>query len=243
MVEDRQEGRSERHSRSPAGRAFAAAVLGAFLLALPAAVEAQDTPERVELNGRLYDVPPPWAGNRITETADPAALVKVPGELTGDSRVYVTPDTRRALVALAGAAREQGIRLEVDSGFRSRGFQKRILENRLAEGRPFLDAIRWTAPPGYSEHQTGRAVDFVPSDADFKDTPAYQWLKKHAADFCFTESYPQGNAAGFEWEPWHWRHDCGGAASPLRPAWNRAGKQESANGRGALGWAAGDTQP
>ena len=163
--------------------------------------------EQVELNGVVYDVPPPWRSNRIAETADPTALARVPVEMTGEFGIYVTPETRDAVVAMAAAARGQGIRLEVDSGFRSYAFQKRILENLLAKGRPFLNAIRWTAPPGYSEHITGRAVDFVPSDADFKDAPAYQWLRKHAADFCFTESYPPGNAGGFEWEPWHWRYD------------------------------------
>ena len=97
--------------------------------------------------------------------------------MTGELGIYVTPETRDAVVAMAAAARKQGIRLEVDSGFRSYGFQKRVLEGLLAKGRPFLNAIRWTAPPGYSEHITGRALDFVPSDADFKDVPAYEWLR------------------------------------------------------------------
>ena len=163
--------------------------------------------EQVELNGAVYSVPPPWRGNRIAETADPSRLVKLPAALTGELGIYVTPDTRDAVVAMAAAAREDQIALSIDSGFRSFGFQKRILEKLLAKGRPFLNAVRWTAPPGYSEHITGRAVDFVPSDADFKDVPAYQWLRKHAADFCFTESYPLGNAGGFDWEPWHWRYD------------------------------------
>lgn len=178
------------------------------LTAVPATAQPEDpATEQVELNGVLYDVPPPWRGNRIEEAADPTELAKVPSELTGELGIYVTPETRDAVVAMAAAAREHGIRLEVDSGFRSYGFQKRVLEGLLAEGRPFLNAVRWTAPPGYSEHITGRAVDFVPSDADFKDAPAYQWLRKHAADFCLTESYPLGNAGGFDWEPWHWRYD------------------------------------
>ena len=179
-----------------------------LLTVVPATAQPEDpAPEQVELNGAVYDVPPPWRGNRIEEAADPTALARVPSELTGELGIYVTPETRDAVVAMAAAAQEQGIRLEVDSGFRSYGFQKRVLEGLLAKGRPFLNAIRWTAPPGYSEHITGRAVDFVPSDADFKDVPAYEWLRKHAADFCFTESYPLGNAGGFDWEPWHWRYD------------------------------------
>ena len=179
-----------------------------LLTAVPAAAQSEDPAvEQVELNGIVYDVPPPWRGNRIEEAADPAKLARVPSELTGELGIYVTPETRDAVVAMAAAAQEQGIPLEVDSGFRSYGFQKRVLEGLLAGGRPFLNAVRWTAPPGYSENITGRALDFVPSDADFKDTPAYEWLKRYAADFCFTESYPLGNAGGFDWEPWHWRYD------------------------------------
>lgn len=180
-----------------------------FLLAAGPATAQPEEPalEQVELNGVVYDVPPPWRGNRIEEAADPTELVRVPSELTGELGIYVTLETRNTVVAMAAAAREQGIRLEVDSGFRSYGFQERVLEGLLAGDRPFLNAVRWTAPPGYSEHITGRAVDFVPSDADFKDTPAYRWLQDHATGFCFTESYPLGNVGGFDWEPWHWRYD------------------------------------
>ncbi len=200
--------------KGPDRAPLAAAGLCALLLALPAGVQPQDpagpTVERVELNGTPYDVPPPWRGNRIEAAADTSTLVAVPAELSGELGIYVTPETRDALVAMASAAREEGLQLQVDSGFRSYGFQKRVLEDLLADGRPFLNAVRWTAPPGYSEHMTGRAVDFVPSDADFKDVAAYRWLQDRAADFCFTESYPLGNAGGFDWEPWHWRYDdCG----------------------------------
>ncbi len=207
----RQKGATAHCSKGPECPLLAAVALCALLPALPAAVEPQDpaepTVERIELNGTLHDVPPPWRGNRIEDMADPADLVRVPANLSGELGIYVTPETRDALVALAAAGGADGIKLEVDSGFRSFGFQKRILEGLLADGRPFLNAVRWTAPPGYSEHVTGRVVDFVPSDADFKDTPAYRWLQDHAADFCFTETYPLGNAGGFDWEPWHWRYD------------------------------------
>ena len=207
----RQDGTPKPRSSVRKCSALAAAGLCALLPAFPAAVEPQDPAEpaveQVELNGTLHDIPPPWRGNRIEDLADPADLVRVPADLSGELGIYVTLETRDALVALAAAAGADGIKLEVDSGFRSYSFQKRILEGLLADGRPFLNAVRWTAPPGYSEHVTGLAVDVVPSDATFKDTPAYQWLRQHAAAFCFTETYPLGNAGGFDWEPWHWRYD------------------------------------
>ena len=208
----RQNGAPAHQSRGPEWPLLTAIALCALLQALSAAAQPQSPPEepaveQVELNGVLHDVPPPWRGHRVREAADPADLVRVPANLSGDLGIYVTPETRDALVAMASAAQEQGVQLTVDSGFRSFGFQKRILEGLLTEGRPFRNAVRWTAPPGYSEHLTGRAVDVVPSDATFKDTPAYEWLRQHAAAFCFTETYPLGNAGGFDWEPWHWRYD------------------------------------
>ncbi len=191
-----------------------AAALAVLLAEFAPAARAQESEadaealEVVELNGQPFPVPPPWRGHRIDDVADPGDLVALPSELTGELGIHVTKATRTALVAMAAAAEDDGLHLQVDSGFRSFGFQKRILEGRLAKGRAFSNAVRWTAPPGYSEHVTGRAVDFVPSDADFRDSPAYRWLRQRAAEFCFVESYPFGNPDGFEWEPWHWRHEA-----------------------------------
>ena len=169
-----------------------------LLTVVPATAQPEDpAPEQVELNGAVYDVPPPWRGNRIEEAADPTALARVPSELTGELGIYVTPETRDAVVAMAAAAREQGIRLEVDSGFRSYGFQKRVLEGLLAKGRPFLNAIRWTAPPGYSEHITGRAVDFVPSDADFKDVPGVRVATEARRRLLLHRELPARQRRGF----------------------------------------------
>jgi D-alanyl-D-alanine carboxypeptidase len=71
------------------------------------------------------------------------------------------------------------------------------------------EIITVCAPPGYSEHHTGRAVDIVCADMPyleiaFEDTQAFQWLVNHADSFGLTLSYPRGNAAGYQYEPWHW---------------------------------------
>ncbi len=111
---------------------------------------------------------------------------------------------------MASEALKAGVHLEVDSGFRSYRYQKQVLEKAMADGVSFDVAVRWIAPPGYSEHITGRVVDFSPSDLTFSRTAAYAWLRANASFFCFGESYPETRAGGFSWEPWHWRHeDCG----------------------------------
>lgn len=70
-----------------------------------------------------------------------------------------------------------------------------------------------SAPPGYSEHHTGYVVDIGDSrqpeahlEAElFERTEAYYWLTKNAHKFHFELSFPQGNSAGVDYEPWHWR--------------------------------------
>ncbi|WP_238542304.1 M15 family metallopeptidase [Sphingomonas sp. PAMC 26621] len=75
------------------------------------------------------------------------------------------------------------------------------------------DRARSVAPPGYSEHATGYAIDFgvrptrgCPDvDYCFASTPAGQWLMAHGPEFGFELSFPAANRQGVTWEPWHWR--------------------------------------
>jgi D-alanyl-D-alanine carboxypeptidase len=66
-----------------------------------------------------------------------------------------------------------------------------------------------SAPPGYSEHHSGGAVDVTtegvpPLELDFEDTPAFRWLSDHAHKFGFHLSFPRDNPCGYAYEPWHW---------------------------------------
>ncbi|MDL2293083.1 D-alanyl-D-alanine carboxypeptidase family protein [Ruminococcaceae bacterium OttesenSCG-928-D13] len=68
-------------------------------------------------------------------------------------------------------------------------------------------------PAGYSDHQTGLAVDFVtgsvnePGEA-FAGTPEYAWLSEHAHEYGFVLRYPQEkeNITGIKNQPYHWRY-------------------------------------
>jgi D-alanyl-D-alanine carboxypeptidase len=70
--------------------------------------------------------------------------------------------------------------------------------------------LDFSAPPLFSEHHTGHAVDIgTPGRTDleqvFEETEAFTWLKSNAGFFGFEMSYPPGNDRGFSYEPWHWR--------------------------------------
>lgn len=160
------------------------------------------------LNGRDYAIPKVWRGHRITEKSpDLAHLTAIPEQYTyHQTLLYLEKGACRAFVRMAEQAARDGIELKVHSGFRSKGYQKKIFEQQLAKGRSFSDVVRFVAPPGYSEHALGVAIDLYPSDWRFSSTPMYQWMVKNAARFGFSESYPHSSPQGFPWEAWHWRY-------------------------------------
>ncbi len=73
------------------------------------------------------------------------------------------------------------------------------------------EAERQIAPPGFSEHHLGTALDFgigAPVGVDFARTPQAAWLAARAAEFGFALSYPPGSESvtGMVAEPWHYRY-------------------------------------
>ncbi len=117
-----------------------------------------------------------------------------------------------AVVAWQGmkeAAHAAGIPIFILSAYRSVDRQVEIIRRKMSTGQKVEDILCMSAPPGFSEHHTGRAVDVgtvgVPKlTFEFGQTPAFAWLQQHAQDFGFTLSYPSGNAQGYQYEPWHW---------------------------------------
>ena len=166
-----------------------------------------DCLETVIIDSVEYRLPDHWRSHAVdsADIAKPNELVRLPQELTFDDyRIYVLPQTKAALVNMAKEAKKAGIKLIVDSGFRSVPFQKQIIRRRLARGDDFEKIITSVAPPGYSEHHTGRAVDFCPSEAVFASTIAYRWLKQNAVGFGFIETHPEDSTSTGSWESWHW---------------------------------------
>ena len=133
------------------------------------------------------------------------------------------------------AALADGVDLRLLSGFRSLDLQESIFfdvaseRNQTAEQRAQV-----SAPPGYSEHSTGYAVDLgdgrVPEtnlSQSFQHTDAFRWLQDHAARYHFVLSFPEGNQQGVMYEPWHWRFEGNADALRLFEAARRFSKRDS----------------
>lgn len=113
---------------------------------------------------------------------------------------------REALLAMAGAARSEGIDLLVSSTYRSFAYQKEVFARAVARDGE-AEARRVSAEPGRSQHQLGTAVDFGAIDDSFAGTAPALWLEARARDFGYSLSYPKDAEAltGYRWESWHYR--------------------------------------
>lgn len=112
---------------------------------------------------------------------------------------------------LTTAASRDGVDIYLVSAFRSVKRQADIIERKIRKGLSIEKILEFSAPPFFSEHHTGCAVDVgTPGATDleqaFEETDAFLWLTKNAASFGFEMSYPLNNLMGFAYEPWHWRH-------------------------------------
>lgn len=135
-------------------------------------------------------------------------------ETADDGKQHLlVPAAAEAWMHMKGAATADGISLFIVSAFRSVDRQAQIIRRKLSAGQALEDILCVSAPPGFSEHHTGRAVDVGTAgspnlDDAFEGTAAFSWLKQHAERFGFKLSYPAGNPHGYQYEPWHWRYDA-----------------------------------
>lgn len=138
-------------------------------------------------------------------------LARPPRALSGQCQA-VHPDMRADFEALLMSARSDpsvGRDLIALSCYRSRQHQAGIF---CRNGRRTLaEQALQIAPPGYSEHSTGYAIDFGSRRggcnliACFAGTKVGRWLAANAPNFGFELSFPKGNTQGVAFEPWHWR--------------------------------------
>jgi zinc D-Ala-D-Ala carboxypeptidase len=114
-----------------------------------------------------------------------------------------------AWTAMKVAAARDGIDLQLVSAFRSITYQRDLIQRKLARGDSIATILAINAAPGYSEHHSGCALDigtpgYAHLEIEFEQSPAFAWLKAHAANFGFRMSFPRDNTYGVQYEPWHW---------------------------------------
>jgi D-alanyl-D-alanine carboxypeptidase len=192
---------------------------------VPAAVPAQPevvTPSAFDKTARSIDDPTSiwFVVNKTRPIPDasgyvPPDLVDLRGDIPNPYGYPLRQEAADALASMADAATaEIGQQLVAQSGYRAYDIQE-IVYNRYVAQLGTAGADLTSARPGYSEHQTGMAIDILATGSGcsldgpcFGDTTAGQWLTANAYRFGYLLSYPADKTpvTGYEYEPWHFRY-------------------------------------
>ena len=135
-----------------------------------------------------------------------------PNDLVDFEGQQLRTEAARAARTMMDAAKAEGVTLTVSSAYRSYAVQQQTYQHWVSvNGQRLADQL--SARPGYSEHQTGLAIDFSSPEGCrleecYEDTRAGRWLAKNAPNYGFILRFPKGQQAitGYLFEPWHYRY-------------------------------------
>ena len=135
----------------------------------------------------------------------------VPDDLVSYQGFVISAKILPYLDAMFKAAVAAGVPLSITSSYRSYSNQVTTYNHWVQVNGSYEAADTVSARPGYSEHQTGFAVDLSAGGCSlecFAKTPQYTWLKKNAHKYGFVLRYPSGyeSVTGYKPEAWHWRY-------------------------------------
>ncbi len=188
---------------------------------------------RLTRNSKLISI----QNNNIqnTNTHDHSLLGHLPyDEIPKEKLVFIEPnisvhiDMKESLLRMRQDAKNDGIFLVFLSGYRSINLQEEIFYSlKSIRNQDATERARVSAPPGYSEHSTGFAIDIgdfnkpkTDFEVEFENTDAFRWLKNNAAKYHFKLSFNKNNK-NVDYEPWHWRYEGSIEALKVFEASNR----------------------
>ena len=134
-----------------------------------------------------------------------------PNDLTSVDGYLLRSEAASHMQAMLSAAAAAGVGFDMSSAYRSYSDQAISYDYWVSANGSQAAADTVSARAGYSDHQTGLAVDLRAGDCVldcFGTTPQYQWLATHGAEYGFIRRYPEGltSITGYSPEAWHWRY-------------------------------------
>ena len=175
------------------------------------------------LYGGINFVKSPHKINETQSTIDPLILVNYKNSLD-DSEInlvnfngfQVCDIIYNDLIDMYNAAKKDGITLKINNTYRTAKDQREMFDSKrksyLDQGYSYEGATSKAEEtvqlPGFSEHQTGLAIDFSNEGHYEENEQMWQWLKTNAPKYGFILRYPKGKEeiTKISYEPWHYRY-------------------------------------
>ena len=144
--------------------------------------------------------------NKLEESFAPNKLVEL--DKCTDGEQYLAEEAKLAYDKMCTASLKEGLKLGVTSSYRSYESQQSVYATYLkSNGQDYVN--KYVATPGYSEHQTGLALDVKSKvGSPFKTTKEYKWMIKNSYKYGFILRYPEETESitGYNPEAWHFRY-------------------------------------
>jgi zinc D-Ala-D-Ala carboxypeptidase len=152
------------------------------------------------------------AARSLTFHPEAPHLVVAESDDNGKEHLLV-PSAASAWRAMKASASAEEVVIKIVSAFRTIDRQAEIVRAKIEKGLSLESILCVSAPPGYSEHHSGRAIDLTTDgvrslEQEFEHTNAFRWLSTNARRFGFALSFPPNNRYGYAYEPWHWYFDA-----------------------------------
>ena len=147
--------------------------------------------------------------NYLTEDYIPENLEEISIEYAR-SGMQLVSEAKEAFETLSQEAKKDGMTIIAMSSYRSYDYQVNLYNNYVkSDGKDAADT--YSARPGFSEHQTGLAVDIYNKElpyTSFEETKEFEWMQKNAYKYGFILRFPKDkvNITGYQYEAWHYRY-------------------------------------
>ena len=147
--------------------------------------------------------------NYLTEDYVPSNLENI-STTYARSGMQLVKEAKEAFETLSENAKKDGMNVIAMSSYRSYDYQVNLYNNYVAQdGKEAAD--KYSARPGYSEHQTGLAVDVYNLDlpyTSFEETEEFTWMQENAYKYGFILRFPKDKVdiTGYQYESWHYRY-------------------------------------
>lgn len=124
--------------------------------------------------------------------------------------IYLVAEARDNFYKLVDKAKEEDLTIRAISAYRGYTYQKRLYD-KYVEADGVNKADTYSARPGFSDHQTGLAIDVdntISSFENFTNTKEYKWMLDNSYKYGFILRYPSGKESitTYQFESWHYRY-------------------------------------
>ena len=144
--------------------------------------------------------------NKLDSSFSPKDLTLLDNCSTGNH--YLAKEAKEAYDKMCFASLKDGMKLSVTSSYRSYQDQEKIYNNYLnLYGKSYVE--KYVATPGFSEHQTGLALDVKSMNSNiFESSMEYKWMVNNSYKYGFILRYTENkkDITGYNSEVWHFRY-------------------------------------